>query len=177
MAALPCPPQRRTAALRLFRFRGCSIWASSSGNPVMLAMIWMCRAARFKYLENRDGGAALSAQRAKLATAQTVAVERRNALDAGDLVYIGLVRRTLEADYGVMREIALGVPGKIADSLQPHSALDRGVIAEIVRLEIYEMLENLSNYENYPPVVADNAKSPGKPRPKRATNKPKRAAR
>jgi len=129
----------------------------------------VCRAARFKYLENRDGGAALSAQRAKLATAQTVAVERRNALDAGDLVSIELVRRSLETDFGVMREIALGVPGKIADSLQPHSALDRGVIAEIVKLEIYEMLENLSDPKNYPSVEpADKPKRAGKPKPKRA---------
>jgi hypothetical protein len=137
----------------------------------------VCRAARFKYLENRDGGAALSAQRAKLATAQTVAVERRNAVDAGDLVSIAVVRRDLEADFAVMREISLSLPGKVADSLTPHCAEDRGVITEILRREIREMLENLSDPKSYGEVEpAGKPKRAAKPKPKRAANKPKRAA-
>jgi hypothetical protein len=113
-----------------------------------------CRHAQ-KVMQGRgsDNGASLSAQRVKLAEQQTIAVERRNAAEAGDLVSLDLIGRRLDSTFTTMREIALGVPGKIADSLQPHSALDRGAITEIVRGEIYEMLETLSEYDNYPPIA------------------------
>ena len=122
-----------------------------------------CRHAQ-KVMQGRgsDNGASLSAQRTRLATQQTIAVERRNAVEAGDLVSLDVIKRMMISTFTVMRERALSVPGKIADSLQPHSALDRGAIAEIVRGEIYEMLEVLSEADNYPPIPAG--------KPKRAAN-------
>jgi len=54
------------------------------------------------------------------------------------------MQRALTATFASMREVALGLPGKCADAVQPHTALDRGAIADILRREVCEMLEALS---------------------------------
>jgi phage terminase Nu1 subunit (DNA packaging protein) len=92
-----------------------------------------------------DGGAALSTQRAKLAAAQAQRAEFHNALTQGKYVEIALMKRSLERDFLIMREIALTTPGKISDRLTPYTPKDREAIFQIVKGEIYEMLESLAD--------------------------------
>jgi hypothetical protein len=92
-----------------------------------------------------EGGAALTKQRAKLAAAQTAMAEFRNAQLQGGFVDMGLATRKLIEMFSVMREVALGMPGKTADSLTPYTPKDRAAIYEILRREIYAMLETLSD--------------------------------
>jgi phage terminase Nu1 subunit (DNA packaging protein) len=94
-----------------------------------------------------DDGAVLSKQRARLATAQAQTAERKNEIASGAYVTTVSVQYELGLIFGVMREIALSVPGKIGDSLQPYTPLDREKIYEIVKREIYEMLTNLASPE------------------------------
>jgi phage terminase Nu1 subunit (DNA packaging protein) len=94
-----------------------------------------------------DDGAVLSKQRARLATAQAQTAERKNAIEDGKFVEVAMVADDLGKIFMVMREIALGTPGKIGDSLQPYTPLDREKIYEIVKREIYEMLTNLASPE------------------------------
>jgi hypothetical protein len=106
-----------------------------------------------------DGGASLSAQRSRLAKAQAENAEFKNALAAGRFVDLEIVQRQLEAKLTTMREVALGTPGKIADSLTPHCAEDREAIFEIIRGEVYEMLTSLSEPGSYSAGIADKGAS------------------
>jgi phage terminase Nu1 subunit (DNA packaging protein) len=92
-----------------------------------------------------DGGASLSAKRARLAEAQAEAAEFKNIQMRGGFVELPMVQNLLGEMFGVMREIALSVPGKISDGLQPHTPKDRGAIYEVVKSEIYDMLNNLAD--------------------------------
>jgi phage terminase Nu1 subunit (DNA packaging protein) len=92
-----------------------------------------------------DGGKALSVQRAKLAAAQAAKAEFQNALAAGEYCSTILMQRFLMRMFAIMREIALSTPGKVADSLTPFTPKDRAEIHEIVKREIYEMLNTLSD--------------------------------
>jgi hypothetical protein len=57
-----------------------------------------------------------------------------------------------------IREIALSLPGTIADALTPHCAEARGKIVDIVREKVVENLENLATADTYIEVVSlDNA--------------------
>jgi phage terminase Nu1 subunit (DNA packaging protein) len=105
-----------------------------------------CRNAQ-RIMQGRaaDGGAALSAKRARLADAQAQAAEFRNAQLQGGFVQLGVVRRLLEQLFGSMREVALGVPGKISESLTAYCSEDRETIHEVIKGEIYEMLNTLAD--------------------------------
>jgi phage terminase Nu1 subunit (DNA packaging protein) len=105
-----------------------------------------CRHAQ-KMMAGRgeDGGKSLSAQRAKLAAAQAKAAEHKNAVMEGEYIPVAAYENYMKKMFTVMREIALSTPGKTAHSLQPHTPLDREKIFEIVRAEIYEMLNSLSD--------------------------------
>jgi hypothetical protein len=116
-----------------------------------------------------DSGEMLSHERALLAKEQREAMTLKNAISRGEYLVADVVKRMLTGTFTTMRERALTLPGKVADSLTPHCEEDRGVIGEILRLEVFELLEGLSDYKNYPPVAAD------KPKPQRAANA-KRAA-
>jgi phage terminase Nu1 subunit (DNA packaging protein) len=106
-----------------------------------------------------DSGAALSTQRAKLAAAQASAAEFRNAQSQGSFVELTLMQRMLEQAFGVVREVALGLPGKVSDSLTPHCAEDREAIHSIIRDEVYEMLNGLSSPRS---MAAQAASEPSK---------------
>jgi phage terminase Nu1 subunit (DNA packaging protein) len=92
-----------------------------------------------------DGGAVLSVQRARLAAAQTQAAEFKNMQAQGGYVELSLMQKSLVAMFTTARERALTMPGKCADSLTPHTAKDRDAIHEILRAEIYEMLDDMSD--------------------------------
>jgi phage terminase Nu1 subunit (DNA packaging protein) len=98
-----------------------------------------------------DGGAALSEQRSRLAGAQAERAEFENVRAMGGFVELEVFKRQLVADLMTTRERALSTPGKISDSLTPYTPKDRDAIHEIVKREIYEMLEDLSN----PPAYVD----------------------
>jgi hypothetical protein len=118
-----------------------------------------CRLARFKYLENLaagrgglDGssGAALSASRSRLAEAQTRAAEMKTGILSGEYVRLEVFARVLDEMFVVLREIALGMPGKTADSVAAACGGDRALVFRIIDDEIREMLTLLST----PDIVA-----------------------
>ena len=94
-----------------------------------------------------DGGAVLAVERAKLARAQTEAAELKNAITRGELVPLDLVAAKVIEMIVSCREVALGMPGKIADELKPHTPKDREGIFELVDREVREMLDGLSVVE------------------------------
>jgi hypothetical protein len=107
-----------------------------------------------------DGGASLSKQRARLATAQAESAERKNDLEAGLLVPVKDVCDTIEPCFVVMRERLLGLPGESADAVQPLTSLDRGSIELILRKKVYDALSYLAVPENYPrPFWLDDKKA------------------
>jgi hypothetical protein len=91
-----------------------------------------------------EGGAALSTQRARLATAQSERAEFQNAISRGDYVKLSVMKDGLIALFSVMRERTLTLPGKIADALQPFTPKDRAEIHDILRDECHALLEDLS---------------------------------
>jgi hypothetical protein len=92
-----------------------------------------------------DGGASLSAQRARLAMAQAEGAELKNAVSRGDFIALREVETALGALFGTIRENVLGLPGKLADALAPRTAKDRVAIHEIMRRECRELLTGLSS--------------------------------
>ncbi len=90
------------------------------------------------------GTAELSTERAALAREQTLTARIKNAAASGDLVSLPAVGKKLEGLFAIFRERALSLPGKCADGLQPFILKDRGQITDILRDEVYEMLETLS---------------------------------
>jgi len=98
-----------------------------------------------------DNGAALSTQRARLADAQAQRAEFENVRMMGGYVSLEVFKKQFITSLMTMRERALSTPGKISDGLQPYTPKDRDAIYEIVKGEIYEMLEDLSN----PPAYVD----------------------
>jgi phage terminase Nu1 subunit (DNA packaging protein) len=122
------------------------------------------RLARLNQLEalaagrgGEDGGAALSVQRAKLAAAQASRAEFQNMQDQGQYVELSLMKRMLVSSFLVMREIALGTAGKISDSLQAFTPLDRAEIYKVIHGEIIVMLESLSDPNGLAAQAADKA--------------------
>jgi phage terminase Nu1 subunit (DNA packaging protein) len=97
-----------------------------------------------------DGGASLSKQRARLATAQAETAERRNQAEAGLLVEVASVVGTIEPLLVVVRQGLLNLPGACADALTPFTAEDRGSISEILRKQVYQLLTHLSLPDTYP---------------------------
>jgi hypothetical protein len=117
------------------------------------------RLARLKQLEaiaagrgGEDGGALLSHERSLLAREQRESAQIKNATARGDLVSLAAVRKRYEASLMVFRERALSHPGKMAD---PLSMRTREEIEPLLRAEMYEMLDELSDPTAY---VADKVK-------------------
>ena len=71
---------------------------------------------------NDDGSKALSQQRAALAAAQTKAAELRTGILAREFVSLSAVQRAFERDLMVFKERCMTMPGKVSDSLTPHTA-------------------------------------------------------
>ena len=94
-----------------------------------------------KVASNRGGeSSSLSQQRERLTSAKVEAVELRNAVAKGDFVSLTLFSTKLETLFGVLRETALGLAGKISDTLSAHCEEDRAQIYDIVSQEVNEML-------------------------------------
>ena len=91
-----------------------------------------------------DHGAALSTQRARLATAQAVAAEMKTAALTGQLVSLDLVEKKLAPLFGNFREQALSMPGKTADAVAQACGGDRALIFNIIDTEVREMLAELA---------------------------------
>jgi len=107
-----------------------------------------CKNAQ-KVMQGRaaDSGATLSAQRARLATAQAEGAELRNAVSRGDFIALKLVETSLAALFSTIRENVLTLPGKAADALTPHTPQDRLAIYGILRSECRDLLTGLSSPE------------------------------
>lgn len=92
-----------------------------------------------------DGGAALTAARARQAIASAETMELKNAVSRHEFVPIELVTEQLIALFMTIREKWLALPGKIADELATHcSDIDRAAVEVILEREIFEMLEELA---------------------------------
>jgi phage terminase Nu1 subunit (DNA packaging protein) len=109
------------------------------------------RLACFKHLRSLaagrggiDSGEMLSRERSLLAKEQRESISLRNAANRGDLVPLAIVKSALVSTFSVLRERCLTLPGAVADSIEPLSALDRGQITDIIRDKVHELLEDLS---------------------------------
>jgi hypothetical protein len=105
-----------------------------------------CRHAQ-KMMAGRaaDGGASLSKQRARLATAQAEKAERANAVEAGEYVAVkGAVDDVDRFIFRPMREILLTLAGKCSDGVAAHSQLDREAVFEIINRECRQALTMMS---------------------------------
>jgi phage terminase Nu1 subunit (DNA packaging protein) len=92
-----------------------------------------------------DHGAALSTQRARLATAQAQAAEMKNAAFCGDLVSLSAVGKVWDRELSNVRERFLSMPGTQADLLTPFTPKDRAEIHNILRDVIYEALNDVAD--------------------------------
>jgi phage terminase Nu1 subunit (DNA packaging protein) len=117
--------------------------------------------------DGSDGGtgsesasAGLMQARLRLTNANAETKERANALARGAFVSVETVANDFGAMASVIREVLLGVPGKISDSLTPHCAEDRTAVFGIVMHEIRECLTNLADPETY---AASISKTPAPP--------------
>jgi phage terminase Nu1 subunit (DNA packaging protein) len=92
-----------------------------------------------------DHGAALSTQRARLATAQAQAAEMKNAAFCGDLVSLSTVGKVWDREIRNVRERFLSIPGTCADRLTPFTPQDRGAITGVLRDVVYEALDDVAD--------------------------------
>jgi phage terminase Nu1 subunit (DNA packaging protein) len=118
-----------------------------------------CRLQVFAYLRDKAGGRTgegeknLSEARAELAREQTASVALKNQVARGEYVPMALVMRGVTHIFQTFRERCLSIPGKIASACEMRS---RGEVEEIVRGEIYEVLEVLSQ-----PILSPAEPPPG----------------
>jgi hypothetical protein len=96
---------------------------------------------------NNDGGAEgasdsslLTQARVRIANASATAKERLNDVEANKLVRIDGIAQVFGVVIQVLHQNILSLPGKIADSLTPHSPFDRGEIMRKVQVETYEFM-------------------------------------
>jgi phage terminase Nu1 subunit (DNA packaging protein) len=88
------------------------------------------------------GKADLAQERALLAREQRETAALRNAVSRGEYVRVHDVAEIVSAEYAVVRERIMGLPGKIADACAMQT---REVVETLMADEINEMLIELSN--------------------------------
>jgi phage terminase Nu1 subunit (DNA packaging protein) len=94
--------------------------------------------------QGAGAGVTLAGERALLAREQREAATLKNQISRGDFVSLAMVQSALVSTFSVLRERCLTLPGAVADSIEPLSALDRGQITDIIRDKVHELLEDLS---------------------------------
>ncbi len=87
-----------------------------------------------------EKGIDLASERARLAREQTEAAAFKNAIARGEYVEIEEACRQMEADYGLVRQRILAMPGKLADALE---GLDREAREAAIMAEVIEALNEL----------------------------------
>jgi len=70
-------------------------------------------------------------------------------LAQGCYVDVSVMQTQMITDLMGLRERALSTPGKISDGLTPYTPMDRDRIFQVVKSEIYEMLDDMSDPEAY----------------------------
>jgi phage terminase Nu1 subunit (DNA packaging protein) len=93
--------------------------------------------------------ASLTMARLRVANANAEARERSNAIARDAYVPVEEAANIYEAMILTIREVLLGVPGKISDKLSFHAEQDRTQCHEIIRQEIYAALTTLADPETY----------------------------
>ncbi len=88
-----------------------------------------------------EKGIDLASERARLAREQTEAAAFKNAIARGEYVAIEEAGRQMEADYGLVRQRILAMPGKLADALEGMSREEREAA---ILAEVNEALNELS---------------------------------
>ncbi|MCP2207448.1 hypothetical protein [Bradyrhizobium diazoefficiens] len=83
----------------------------------------------------------LSEARTALAREQTAALRLKNAVARREYITVAAVRREVETMFAMLRERLLSIPGKFAASCEMRERRD---VEEIMRDEIYELLDELS---------------------------------
>jgi hypothetical protein len=97
--------------------------------------------------DNGAGGDAsnLTQARVRIANASAAAKERQNKIADGGLMPITDIVNEFGIVLQVLHSSLLVLPGKISDSLTPHSPFDRGEIMRIVQLETYAHMDDVRN--------------------------------
>jgi hypothetical protein len=90
-----------------------------------------------------DCASSLIAARVRITLANAEAKERENLIASGKLCNVEDIGSEFERVLRVHREHLIAMPGKIADRLAPHSALDQGEIVETVRREVYDFMDEM----------------------------------
>jgi hypothetical protein len=94
--------------------------------------------------DGRNDGASdsslLTQARVRIANASATAKERLNEVEAGKLCRVDGIANVFGLVVQVLHQSILSLPGKIADSLTPHSPFDRGEIMRKVQVETYEFM-------------------------------------
>jgi hypothetical protein len=130
------------------RFRdlvGAGVFTRKPSGEYMLDEVreeYILNAQRVMAGRGSDSGAALSTQRTKLAAAQTASAEFKNKQAFGGYVELAVMQRVLEQLFLVFREQSLSLAGKVADAC---AGRDRAEIHEVIRREVCEMLEFMSD--------------------------------
>ena len=83
----------------------------------------------------------LSEARTALAREQTAALRLKNAVARREYITVAAVRREVETMFAMLRARLLSIPGKFAASCEMRERRD---VEEIMRDEIYELLDELS---------------------------------
>ncbi|MGY3278140.1 hypothetical protein [Bradyrhizobium sp. S3.7.6] len=95
-----------------------------------------------KKASGRSGDAeGLTEARAELTREQTAAVALKNAVSRGEYVPLAQCLRAVETIFATFRERCLAIPGKTASGCEMRS---RDEVEEIIRAEIYEALDELT---------------------------------
>ena len=111
-----------------------------------------CRGQIMAHLRNQAAGRAgngessLASARAELARVQREAIEWKNSVNKGDYVSADAVIRRLQNDFAVQRTLLLSWIGKLPSQVEGLSAIE---IEVVLQREIYEVLDELANPENY----------------------------
>ena len=110
-----------------------------------------------KIASGRGGekGSDLASERARLAREQTETAARRNAIARGEFVSIEEVGRQIEAEYGVVRQRLLAIPGTIADDLV---GLERHDVEVKLQQVIAEALKELSDAQHLTTQISTGTK-------------------
>jgi phage terminase Nu1 subunit (DNA packaging protein) len=99
-----------------------------------------------------DGGAVLSERRARLASAQAEKAELQNAVSRGEFVSAKVMKTILMRDYAMIRNLFLGMPGKLGDVLANRS---RDEIQSILMCEVRENLTALAKADAVDDIVSE----------------------
>ncbi|SHG80868.1 hypothetical protein [Bradyrhizobium erythrophlei] len=110
-----------------------------------------------------DGPGGLTEQRTRIAAATALKLEAANKLASGETVPITSATVIYGAITSTIKETLLGLAGKIADGLRPHTSKDRSEIWSIVDREVRQTLTVLGLPQTYVDALVKTQVPPASP--------------